>query len=254
MLGCVVYTVSQAGAAKADKRTNEAVQTISTKLELYILNNGVPGSLKEAGINNMPSTVKYTKISDEKYKICFDYKNASSGFDAGWWSLLGGSFAGADSKQVNTDHTYFDAMVQYQHKKGMNCQTVTNSYAGFTNSNYNSGNSSSSFGSGSGSSSQSYDSLACSSDYDSYYGMQGQATVKSIDTATKTISFETSGQTIKDAQGNAQPAMASAKYSEITIFCTSAKHTTTASSVKAGEKIKFFANSTSSASLDKIQL
>lgn len=258
MLACLIYTVSQAGAAKADKKTNEAVQKISNKLETYVISKGVPDSLQTAGISDVPSTVKYTKLSDQKYKICFDYKQASSGFDAGWWSLLGGAFdQGTDTSQ-SEDRTYFDYSVQYKHKKGQNCQTITDTYGGYS-SPIDYGSSSSSGASLNSQStnqnySQSYSSSVCSSDYDSYYQLQGEATVASVDAAARKINFQTQGQVVKDGSGKSQPAISSASYDDITYFCSASQTQTTASAVKAGQKVKFFANSTTNVTLDKVQL
>jgi len=250
-IGALGYALSQAGAAKVDKKTNDAVQKISQKMELYTISNGVPESLQQAGITDVPSTVKYTKISDSKYKICLDYKAASSGFDAGWFSLLGGGFNSPYTTDSG-DKSYFDSTVQYNHKKGENCQTVNagSYYYGGNTQNYNSGGTTDT---STNTNQQSYDNVACSSDYDSYYQVQGEATVASVDSTSKTINFQSNGQTVKDDQGKALPAISSLKYDSITVFCSAAKQTTTASSVKTGQKVKFFASSSSSV-LDKVQL
>lgn len=248
-LGCLVYAISQAGAAKADKKTNLAVQKISDKMTTYTIDNGVPASLQEAGISDVPSSIKYTKIDSQKYKICIDYKTASSGFDAGWFSLLGGAYGGGSPQDTSGDHSYFDSTVQYRHKKGQNCQTITDSYSGYLKS-----SSSSTTNPSFSSTNQSTSSLACSSDYDNYYGLQGQATVSSINPTTRTINFSTAGQTVTDDQGKPLPAITSLNYDDITVFCSTAKKTTTVSSLKTGQKVKFFASSSDSTTLDKVQL
>lgn len=124
------YTVSQAGNEKIDRQTDTAVQNIADKLDSYTLNRGVPDSLSQAGISNVPSTITYsTGNNHANYKICINYKSASSGFDASWFSLVSGAATAASSGSSTiyptTDHSYFDSSVIYNHKKGQNCQTVT---------------------------------------------------------------------------------------------------------------------------------
>lgn len=250
-LGFFGYAISQAGTAKVDKKTDDAVQKVADKLDIYTVSKGVPENLAAAGVNDVPDTIQYTKIDSQQYKVCIDYKNAKSGFDAGWWSLLGGSVGASQDQtnQLDTNHSYFDSTVIYKHKKGQNCQTVkTVDY----NSSYLDNNSSSS--SSSGTSIYGNNSSACSSDFDTYYGLQGQAKIASVDTTGQAINFQASGQTVKDESGGSLPAVSSMKYDSITVFCSSSGQVTSAASLKPGDSVKFFASDKSSTTLDKVQL
>jgi type II secretory pathway pseudopilin PulG len=125
-IGAVIYTISQGTAAKSDAQTNKAVEQISNNLDGYITTSGkIPTSLAQAKITGIPPTVAYTKISDTKYKVCLDYKSSASGFDGGWTSLLGGFIGSGQSSTDNSNLQYFNNLVEFSHKKGENCQTVT---------------------------------------------------------------------------------------------------------------------------------
>lgn len=125
-LGCLIYAFSQAGAAKTDRQTNKTVEQISSKLSTKIAQTGeIPNSLQEAGVSDLSPTVDYKKLSTTQYKVCIEYKAASGGFDAGWWSLLGGAYDNSNTDVYGgNDSSYFDSTVTYKHKKGQNCQTI----------------------------------------------------------------------------------------------------------------------------------
>jgi hypothetical protein len=71
---------------------------------------------------------------------------------------------------------------------------------------------------------------------------------------SKTITFQTSGQTVKDSQGNSLSPVSSAKYDSITVFCSAAGQVTSASALNKGDSVKFFASTKTSTILDKVQL
>lgn len=137
-LGFLIYTLSQAGAAKTDRTTNKSVEKIGMKLDIYITDNGViPDSLATAGVDNIASAVKYTKLSDSQYKICINYKTTASGFDASWTSLFSGALGASGSTTSNSGSSYFDTTVEFNHKKGENCQTIQpNLYNGNNSTNF----------------------------------------------------------------------------------------------------------------------
>lgn len=126
--GLIGYTIASGSDAKSDKKTAEAVNKIAPALETYINKNyAIPADLDKLNVNNIPSTVTYKKISEEKYKICATYKTAANGFDGGLFSLFGGALYG--SGYSGTDYPasedYLDTYkLTYNHKKGENCHTV----------------------------------------------------------------------------------------------------------------------------------
>ena len=223
----VTYVFSEAGAAKTDKQTDKTVEQISNKLESKIATTGeIPASLQAAGVSDPASTVTYTRLSTTKYKVCVEYKTASSGFDAGWGSLLlGGAFSSANQPSFNSDHTYFDSTVEFNHKKGQNCQTVTPySY----NSNYN----------GFSSFSKTASSICENPAVDL---VNGDLTVSRIDTVSKTIYFDAANQYVYDKSGNLVPTISSKQYSDSTIFCnTRDLSLTSVSAIKAGDQVTVY--------------
>ncbi len=239
MVACVVYVFSQAGSAKTDKQTNKTVEQIASKLELNIAEKGtIPDSLQAAGITNPASTVSYTKLSNTQYKVCIDYKTASSGFDAGWSSLfLGGALSSGSQYGSNSDHTYFDSSVVYNHKKGQNCQTVTPySY----NYNPNSFNSSSKTASS-----------VCENPPQGL--ISGDLTVNRIDAASKTIYFDAANQYVYDSAGNRVPTISSKQYSDSTIFCNSKDLSLTSiAAIKAGDQVTVYLKSASDTALYEV--
>lgn len=130
VLGLAGYTITQGGKGKKDEETTKKFQTIANKLDGHTIgNNKIPESLDELKIKDVPDTIKYEKISDEKYKICVSYDQASNEFDAGWFGLLtgvGGSAPSPYEKEVSPDEelSSIDYGLIYLHKKGETCQTV----------------------------------------------------------------------------------------------------------------------------------
>lgn len=122
-LGLFVWLVVQASATKSDAKTLKAAQTAADKLNSY--SQGVPDSLAAAGVKDVPSSIKYTKLSSTKYKFCVTYKTTSSDFDASntLFSLATGGSLNNKYDYNSTDTSYLT--VDSSHKKGTTCQTVT---------------------------------------------------------------------------------------------------------------------------------
>jgi hypothetical protein len=243
MLACVAYVFSQAGSAKADKLTDKTVEQISSKLEINIADKGIiPGSLEEAGIKDPAPTVKYTRLDDTKYKVCIEYKTGSNGFDAGWGSLLlGGALNQGFQPESNPDKTYFDSTVQFSHKKGQNCQTVTpylygSGYSGDVGLNFNK-----------------YSSASSVCENPAQGLASGDLTVSRVDSASKTIYFESANQYVYDKSGNQVPTIGSKQYSDTTIFCNGKDLSlTNISAIKAGDQVTVFLKSTGDNTLSQV--
>jgi len=243
-LAAVGYALSQAGAAKADKATDQAVEQISGKLDEYAANNGgsVPQSLDALGVKDAPKTVSYQAIGSTKYKICFDYHSASSGFDAGWASLLtGGITGGSQQTPISPNGSYFDSSVEFSHKKGNNCQTVSSSYADTNPGSYLSPQLSASGG----------NSSPCLSDTSGYQA-SGSLTVASVDQAASKITFSPDNQYVYDNKGTALPAITSKSYTAETLFCDQNYSKSTVAAVHAGGTVQIYMNSPADTSVARV--
>ena len=236
MVGCLIYVVSQAGATKTDRQTNDVVEKIASKLDTNISTVGdTPVSLQAAGINGVPSTIEYTRLSSSSYKICIDYKTGSSGFDAGWSSLLLGGIYGSTSNPTpsSTDKSYFDSTIEFTHKKGQNCQTVTPYiYSGLNDS-----------GSSLNSNNGVY--VTCSSYSQTYMGRR-TAKIASINTANETINLDaTYTQTFEDGSGfvSSPTTVQSMTYNTITSFYDPSCQKITAADLKPGQIVAFYVSS-----------
>lgn len=240
MLGALIFTLSQAASAKTDKKTDSAVDQIATKLEIYIAKNGsIPETLGKADINDVPSTVVYTKVSSSQYKICFDYKNASSGFDAGWTSLFfGGSFnTPYEQNDSKTDNTYFDSSVSYHHKKGQNCQDVKPTlYQGYNYPDYSSGSS--------------YLGVPVKCDPNEEFPIKIFGTVKSVDLSLKTISVTSKASDITVGSGGSANMGATEEltYDSYTAFYDANCNVIKAENLVSGSKANFYTSTKSGSS------
>lgn len=138
-LGFAGYVAYVGLSSKQDVQTLKTAQEIAPKLNTFVQNNQkIPTSLDEAGISDVPSTIKYTKASDVEYSFCVTYKEASGYNDYGLGqSLVGTALTGGAT--VYDDPSYYDSQyspeslyVSEVHKKGENCQNVkpyfSNSY------------------------------------------------------------------------------------------------------------------------------
>lgn len=241
-LGFLVYAFTQAGAAKSDRRTNKTVEQISSKLDLSTATTGtVPDSLQAAGITDPAPTVKYTKLSATQYKICIEYKSAGNGFDAGWFSLLGGTVsAGTNDQSYSKSTDYFDTTVEYNHKKGQNCQTVTPYGGGYGQAqplNLKLGPS--------GSTSPS--AVSSCSDYGSLT-TYGYLKVTAVNQTLNSISF--SG----DTSGGSSAGAVTLVYDSDTIFCDSSQQLTDISAVKAGSYVVVYTKSSTDKTIARIDI
>jgi hypothetical protein len=135
VLVLLILVISQASGTKKDTDTYNQANNIANTLNNYLdTNDTVPSSLEEAGVNNVPSTITYQKLSDSKYKFCVDYQTTSSNFSASSvesnvinsgasGSLTSGS--STDGSLTNSTETIL--IINTSHHKGMNCQTVETS-------------------------------------------------------------------------------------------------------------------------------
>jgi hypothetical protein len=247
-LGFFGYVISNGISSKDDVKTYKAAQTIAEKLNNYTTDKEPPSSLDKLGVKDVPDTIKYSKLSSNEYKFCATYK-----FDAGTGIDPPSIFSGQALVPNNAGQSGYDysssgyLYVTSDYKKGENCQTIKT----YSPTLYNSDSNGPSINN---LNTQSYNSTACTSAYDAYYGLQGQAKIASVDTTAKTITFQTSGQTVKDSQGNSLSPVSSAKYDSITVFCSAAGQVTSASALNKGDSVKFFASTKTSTILDKVQL
>ncbi len=138
-LGFAGYVISVGIGSKQDVQTLKSAQDIASKLNTYVQNNQkIPESLSEAGVQDVPPTIKYTKDSEKEYSFCVTYKAASGYNDYGLGqSLVSTALTGGAS--VYDDPSYYDSQyipeslyVDQYHKAGENCQKVkpyfSNSY------------------------------------------------------------------------------------------------------------------------------
>ncbi len=133
-LGLTGFTVFQASSAKQDTHTSQRAQDISAKLNNFVATNGVPESLADANIKDVPSTITYTKKDTDKYEFCVTYKHAGSDYDSvGLTQILTGSLQGQlygdggyDNypSADNSSYTPSSLYLPYTHKAGKTCQTV----------------------------------------------------------------------------------------------------------------------------------
>src|SRR5579859_3950041 len=88
-IAMVIFTISKAPDAKTDKNTAAKMAEIASKLNEFMLkNNQLPATLDDAGVNNIPDTITYSKAGLSQYQICAYYKSSGSSFGSGWVSQL----------------------------------------------------------------------------------------------------------------------------------------------------------------------
>ena len=250
----VTYVFSEAGAAKTDKQTDKTVEQISNKLESKIATTGeIPASLQAAGVSDPASTVTYTRLSTTKYKVCVEYKTASSGFDAGWGSLLlGGAFSSANQPSFNSDHTYFDSTVEFNHKKGQNCQTVTPySVGGLYGGAYGGGLYNGSLAPSGSNLAAPITKVTCDESGNSVF--VGYMTVKSINPALNDISF-TSGDATTSPSSSSANSVTTRVYDSTTVFCDADAQPASVSILKAGDYVIVYSKSNSDSTIARIDV
>lgn len=129
VLSIVIFVLSQAGATKQDTQTYNTANDISQKLATYIDEQGtIPTTLQDAGIHSVPSTISYTKLSDQSYKFCMTYKAKDDGLNSSSIAqtlIMAGDPALSD---VSTSTTTDTLIISPSHKKGATCQTITPPY------------------------------------------------------------------------------------------------------------------------------
>ena len=128
-LGLVGFTLAAGKDSKKDEETSKKVESVSNRLMDYIYQEGrLPSSFEEANIKNAPSTIRYERLDNERFKFCVYYDKAGSSFDAGPLALLTGLIFRAqpvDEASQDEEKAYLDSYTLiYAHKKGDNCQTV----------------------------------------------------------------------------------------------------------------------------------
>lgn len=248
------YTIALGSKAKVDAKTDKALSNISQKLDSFIYDkNKIPNSLAEAGAKDVPASIIYTKESSTTYKFCVNYQNASSGFDGGWTWLLFGGFMGSGAymddyySDNNEEKSYLDIYsLQYSHKKGQNCQTVKPYIDSYNSS--------------PGLSPPSTGIIDyCDPSRNTQYAVKVKATVSSIDdnNGNGTMYFESTGQTATDSNDKAlnnSGVITSKKYDGLSYFCDNTNTKTSASNVKAGQKIIIYLNAISDSYIGKADI
>ena len=122
-----IWAVAQASATKQDNNTYNTANNIADKLNTYTdMNNFAPYSLTSIGINNLPSSITYYRLSDSSYRFCIDYKTSATDFSVSSTesdlitSSVGNSSTNDSLNYGNNGYLYIDT----SHHKGNNCQVV----------------------------------------------------------------------------------------------------------------------------------
>jgi type II secretory pathway pseudopilin PulG len=143
----LILVVAQASATRKDQQTENAANSIATKLNDYTdaSSTGVaPASLSQVGINSIPDTISYERITSYTYYFCAKYQEASTDFSTSNITqelVLRGFGAGpGDTNGSNIYNNLPYLEINPVHRKGWNCQTVDlSSYGNNTSSsNYSS--------------------------------------------------------------------------------------------------------------------
>lgn len=126
VLCLVMYIVVQAGNRKVDLKTQQRVVQVTDSIEEYAnKHKSFPSSLEEAGVTKKYSSIKYKKISNEKFELCIKYR-ANGGGD----SL---SSIVAEEARYTVDPNYYMSDSRYssyylslnnRYNKGWNCETI----------------------------------------------------------------------------------------------------------------------------------
>jgi type II secretory pathway pseudopilin PulG len=128
-LGIFIFAVVQGASAKQDTQTDKAAQSIAAKLNDYVdTNQRLPKTLAEAGVHGNTTHITYTKLSDEKYKFCVDYKTASEDYTSSVENVVGrglyGDVSSPSGSSSSSSEDQYSLYIGSSHKKGQNCQTV----------------------------------------------------------------------------------------------------------------------------------
>jgi hypothetical protein len=130
VLGLSGYVISMGMSAKADKKTFKTSQEIAEDLNAYVrTKKAIPDSLEEAGIKDVPSSIRYQKMTGGTYEFCVTYKADKSygSADVGsvlYGAALGGAINDSTYERYQSDYTSSTLYINYYYQKGENCQTV----------------------------------------------------------------------------------------------------------------------------------
>lgn len=245
--GIVGYTIASGSDAKSDKKTSEAITKISMALDTYTNKySAIPTDLNQLDVEDIPSTISYKKLSEEKYKICATYKAAAGGFDGGLFSLFGGALYGSamtTAVDYPANDYYLDTYkLGYAHKKGENCQTVTPYGAGYdTAKSELSSYDPSTTDYGSSTPAPQYPSVCDKSG--TGFTMSDKGTITAINPTDRTITL--------DIESSTKPS--DIEFDEITKAYDKSCAEMKIGTLKAGDKVKFYGY-TMSALVDVIEL
>ncbi len=121
----LVFVLLQANAAKQDVKTTKAARATAEKLSNYVLEKQtIPSTLSSAGLQDVPATIRYEKLSASQYKFCITYKTKRTGFDASSAAqqAIIGYYSAGESSGDYTSERYLT--IPDAHQKGENCQTI----------------------------------------------------------------------------------------------------------------------------------
>jgi hypothetical protein len=114
-VGIFVGGVHYAHLKQQDERTQNTAFNISDKLSVYADDKQqLPTSLGSAGINNVPSTISYKKISASSYRLCVTYAT---------------KYQGVKGKSCQVSQVYVQPFVKNSDGSYTVCGVKTNSYA-----------------------------------------------------------------------------------------------------------------------------
>lgn len=126
-LALLIFVLVQANSTKQDLQTTKQANAIADMLNNYTLNNAsVPGTLADADIKNIPSTISYQRQSATNYEFCITYRSAGGTFPLqtifdGVTNTLTG-LGGTDSPP---SYNPSSLVIPDSHAKGKTCQTIT---------------------------------------------------------------------------------------------------------------------------------
>ncbi len=131
ILGLTGYTLYIGNKGKQDIATEKRAQEIANELNNYVEGESkIPENLDAANIKNVPSTIKYEKLSEEKYRFCVTYVN-EKGYGSGGYGVtdvitrgLYGGMSYPYDYDYSSDYESTYLYLSYVHNKGENCQTV----------------------------------------------------------------------------------------------------------------------------------
>jgi type II secretory pathway pseudopilin PulG len=127
-LAILIIVLLQASATKQDQKTFNAANNIAEQLNNYTYNGVAPDSLSQAGINNVPSTISYHKMTAYTYYFCAKYKLASTDFSTSSIAqnivMRGIGVSAGSNNAPNSPTSLPDLEIDPTHHKGWNCETV----------------------------------------------------------------------------------------------------------------------------------